>query len=66
MSGNVHEWIALTDTNARSLNPQADYVGGSFEKALFDPSRDFSCLGGAGTAAASLGLPNVGFRCCSE
>lgn len=66
MSGNVHEWIALTDANATAINPQSDYVGGSFEKAVFDPRRDYSCLGGGGSASAVLALANVGFRCCAD
>lgn len=66
LSGNVHEWIGLTDEAAAALNPQASYLGGSFGRAIFSGSRDFSCLGTNGSTTVSIPFSNVGFRCCAD
>lgn len=67
LSGNVQEWMGLTEENARAVVPGAESVGGSFQKAVFDASRDFSCLGAGGRGGTmQLTRADVGFRCCAE
>ncbi len=66
MSGNVHEWMGLTDESAKSPVPRAQFRGGSFSKSLFDPSGDFACVTSGGSAAIDLPVADIGIRCCAD
>lgn len=66
MSGNVQEWVGLTDQSASSPIPSAPFRGGSFERHNFSEFGDYTCDASGGSSTINLGAPYIGFRCCAD
>jgi len=66
MSGNVHEWIALTESEAARPRPLGYHLGGSFAASRFSPTGDYGCDTSRVQEPFGAALPTVGFRCCAD